>query len=331
MAAKPLVSIIVLNYNGEKCIRKCLKSLLSQTYPNYEIIVVDNASTDSSPEIVKKEFPQLKFITNNKNLGFAAGNNVGIKEAKGELIAIFNPDAIAEPNWLSELVNAINSSSDIGIAGGVIYYYEPSDVVWSAGGKIDIFTGLDWHPYQGEKIKRDHLERTDDIDYIPGCALLIKKEVLEKVGLLDETYFLYFDDLDIALCAKRVGYKCSFVPFAVVYHMVSFSWHGRHLFGYYHQMKYRFYLYFKHFPFPFLITSIIFQGIFTIFEIVLFKRPISYAATKFSALKWNLFNIQKILKKRKVLQKIGKFSGRIRFLEVLKVVRQRIGTKKYYW
>jgi len=332
MSNPPLVSVIVVNYNGKKYIRECLNSLLDQKYPNFEIIVVDNASTDNSPEIIKKEFPQIKLIINNKNLGFAAGNNVGIKKAEGELIALFNPDAIAEPNWLSELVNAFNSSLDVGIAGGIVYYYEPKDVVWAAGGKIDIFTGVSWHIYQGEKINSKNLKTTDDIDYIPGCALVIRKNLLEKINLLDEEYFLYTDDLDLGFQIKRLGYRCLFVPTAVVYHAVSYSWKGKSLFGYSHHVRSRLYFYFKHFPIPFLITSLFFYTLIsTFFELLLFRRPLSYFTIKIKVLMNILKNIHKIVEKRRELKKNGNFRGKIRIFEVLKITWQRIKTRKYYW
>ena len=327
----PLVSVIVLNWNGERCIEQCLRSLLSQNYPNYEVIVVDNASSDGSPDIIRRKFPKVRLIVNDRNLGFAEGNNVGIKAARGYLIALFNYDAMADQNWLSELVGVIMKSKCIGIVGGPIYYFEPRDVVWAAGGKMDMLTGLDWHPYQGEKLEESYCRNTNNIDFIPGCALLIKRDVVEKIGLLDKEFFLYYDDLDWCVRAKRAGYVCRFAPSGIVYHMVSFSWRRKPLVGYFHFMKSKFYFCLKHFPPPLIVTSIFFQMVFTFFEILWFGRPVAYARIKLRALTWNLDNLKSVIDKRKDIKKIGSSCCKIRLLDLLRVVKKRIVTREYYW
>jgi len=217
MCSIPLVSIIVLNYNGELYIEQCLNSLLGQSYPNFEVIVVDNKSTDDSISILRGFIPQIRLILNEKNLGFAAGNNIGIKAAKGELIALFNNDAFADRNWLSKLVTGLLNKPEAGIAAGIIYYVEPDDVIWSAGGHFDMLTGLSWHLGQYEK----ETCPSQDIDYLPGCALLIKREVFNEIGLLDERFFLYCEEVDFCLRAKHAGFKLKYVPEAVVWHAVS--------------------------------------------------------------------------------------------------------------
>jgi GT2 family glycosyltransferase len=332
MNSKPFVSVIVLNWNGKSCIHRCLESLSKQTYEKYEIIVVDNASSDESPEIVRRNFPRVKLIVNDQNLGFARGNNIGIEHATGDLIALFNYDAVADSNWLSELVSAILESEKNGIVGGPIYYFEPRDVIWAMGGKIDYLTGLGWHVCQDKTVNECLSEFSEDIDYIPGTALLIKRKVINEIGPLDEDYFLYNDDLDLCFRVKRVGYKCSLVKSAPVWHMVSFSWRGRPLIGYYHNMRSTFYFYLKNLPIPFLLTAIFFQYIiFTFFEIFIFRRPIRYMLVKTQALAWNLLNIKIILRKRKITRNLGKGVIKIRVRELLKIMRERVKTKQYHW
>lgn len=329
MSDTPLVSIIVLNWNGKDCIGQCLESLDAQTYTNREIIVVDNASSDGSPEFVRKEFPHIRLIVNDRNLGFSKGNNVGINAARGDLIALFNHDAVATPEWLSNLVRAITKKNSA-MLGGLMYYMEPKDVVWAAGGKIDALTGIDWHPYQGEKIGKNGVQDTDDIDFIPGCALLIKREAIDRIGLLDSDLF-YFEDIDWGLLSKRVGYDCSFVSSAIIYHMVSFGFRQNPMLAYYNYMRSKIHFYFKHFPVPYLVSSMFFQAVFTFFEIVWFKRSIQYARVKLQALLWNMHCMKRILEKRKHLREIGSPCYKIRFFELLKTVKRRIVTRQYYW
>lgn len=215
----PLVSIIVTNWNGEKYIGKCLNSLLSQSYPNCEIIVVDNGSSDGSLKILRGYGSRIRLIANKENLGFAAGNNVGIRTAQGEALVIYNNDAIANREWLSTLVRGLKEPPEADIVSGIIYYHQSDDVIWSDVGRIDLITGLCWHAGQYRKENQLRLE----IDYFPGCALMIKKAVFDRIGLLDERFFLYAEDPDFCLRAKQAGFKLKLVPGARVWHMVSMS------------------------------------------------------------------------------------------------------------
>jgi len=216
---RPSVSIIVLNWNGEGYVAKCLDSLLEQTYHNYEVIVVDNGSTDSSVELLKGYLPRTKLILNQENLGFAAGNNVAIREAEGEFIVLFNNDAVAHREWLDRLIAGALSSPQADIASGPIYFYESSDVIWSVGMRSDMLSGEAWNlgSYQ------NHFESTAAIDYFAGCALLIRKRVFDVLGLLDERFFFYSEDVDFCLRAKRAGFSLRLVPDAIVWHMIPMS------------------------------------------------------------------------------------------------------------
>lgn len=213
MHKKPLVAIIILNYNGKDCLPRALQSLTSLEYEIKEILVVDNNSQDDSFEQAKREFPRCIFLKNSANLGFAAGMNVGIREAKhlgADYIWLFNNDAEADPGSLKRLVDFCEEHPEAGAASPIIADYQGKD--WFSSGEISYFRMRAVHggkkrgitPYESE--------------YVSGCALFLRCSVLESVGLLDERYFLYYEDADLSLRIRRSGKKLFVVPMAVVRH-----------------------------------------------------------------------------------------------------------------
>ena len=220
MAECPFVSIVLLNWNGQAHVAKCLDSLLSQTYPNYEVIVVDNGSTDGSVELLKGYLPRIKLILNEDNLGPAAGRNVGIREAGADFVALVDNDAVAHSEWLERLVEGTLLAPQADIASGPTYFCEPGDVIQCAGARIDMLSGISWHLGMFQR----RFELTDDIDYFLTCALLVRKRVFDEIGLLDERFFLYgSEDIDFCLRAKQAGFRLKLVADAIVWHMVVMS------------------------------------------------------------------------------------------------------------
>lgn len=209
----PKVFIIVLNYNGKDTIIECLKSVYQTDYPNYELVVTDNDSQDGSFELARNYFSGAHFIKNEKNIGFAAGNNVAIRfalERFADYIFLLNNDALIEKDILLKLVEAAEKDEKAGIASPVIF--NGDNHIWFAGGKIK------WL-----KMKATHLfDKLSDVPYetgyASGCAMLIKKEVFREIGLFDERYFLYYEDADFCLRARRKGFKSFVVPSARVIH-----------------------------------------------------------------------------------------------------------------
>ena len=220
MNEKSLISIIVLNYNAGELLLNCIDSLKKSTYQNIEILVVDNISSDDSHTKCKKQFPDIKLIQNKKNLGYCGGNNVGIKEAKGEFIVILNPDTIVEENWLDEMFNAFNEFGD-GLYQPKIISLNESDIIQSTGNMIHTF-GFGFARDKGKKIieKKEEIEK---IGYASGTCLFTTKKVLEKVGLLDEFIFLYHDDLDLGWRAAQIGINSYYVPKSKIFHAESYS------------------------------------------------------------------------------------------------------------
>lgn len=207
------VFVIVLNYNGGPDLERCLAGLLRLDYPRLEIVLVDNRSDDGSFEKAKELFPRLTFIQNSQNLGFAAGNNVGIKyalERDAQYVWLLNNDAEVEPNSLARLVEAVETEPKIGLASPLILGEDAA--VWFSGGKLDWWRMKTYH----ETAPR--AEAYFGSDYLSGCALLIRAEVFKKVGLLDEDYFLYWEDADFSWRTRRAGYKLAVLPAGRVRH-----------------------------------------------------------------------------------------------------------------
>lgn len=205
--SQPYVIIIILNWNGINDTLECMDSLTKISYSNYEIIVVDNGSTDGSIEQLNKIYPYLKIIENGRNLGFAEGNNVGIKKAleyEPDLIMLLNNDTVVTSNFLNELVMVFESDNKIGIVGPKICYYDEPSKIWSVGGKINLFLGSITNI--GAHENEEKYSGINKADYVTGCALLIKTEVITKIGLMDTNYFLYFEETDWNVKAKRAGY-----------------------------------------------------------------------------------------------------------------------------
>lgn len=207
----------------------CLESVFKSDYSDYEVIVVDNASKDGSPDSVREKFPQVRLISNEKNLGFTGGNNVGIKEAKGELIFLLNDDTVIRLDLLKVLTAKLGSSPRIGIVGPKIYFWDGltrlrgaaagQSKIWFAGGKIDWLRGKTCHLGKGRSELENDAEK--ETDFITGCALMIKKEVIDKIGLLDERFFAFYEDADWCLKAKKAGYLVLYIPFGGVWHIKS--------------------------------------------------------------------------------------------------------------
>lgn len=217
----PFVSVIVVNYNGRRLLADCLHSLRRQTYPRhrFEIVVVDNASTDGSAEFLQQRFPDVRLVRLSRNTGFAGGNNAGFTVARGEWIALLNNDAVAEPGWLAASVNA-GTPADIGGVAGHIVFADDANTVNS--------TGLELYR-DGRGGDRD-LNRLEPLDrsrgeVFGGCgaALVLRRTMLERVGLFRPELFMYYEDLELAWRARRATWRFVYEPTARVRHAFGAS------------------------------------------------------------------------------------------------------------
>jgi len=215
----PFCSIVTLNYNGKEHLEECLSSLFKMSYPKdrYEVIMVDNASTDGSADYVKENFPEVKVLKFDKNYGNAEGANKGVEAAKGECIIILDNDTRVHPDWLSELVKTAMKDEKTGICGSKVLEFRNPDRIQFAGGYLDM-VGSPFHRGAGE-VDKGQYDREEEIFYAMGCALLIKRQVLNKLKyLFDPTYFAYYEETDLCWRIKYLGYRVMFSPKSVLWH-----------------------------------------------------------------------------------------------------------------
>ncbi|MBM4764473.1 glycosyltransferase family 2 protein [Bacillus sp. B15-48] len=234
------VAIILLNWNGYQDTFECLKSLECLTYPNFHVFVVDNASTDDSySKFIKDQEGDtfklpLTFIQSGSNLGCAGGNNVGIRTAYEQGFDYYwmlNNDTYVEPEALSKLVEVIDDDEQVGIVGSKIYNIN-NNLLWFAGGTINPYLGTS-RPIGINEKDYGQYDKMKEVDFIVGCSMLFRKELIQKIGFLDEDYFIYYEDTDWNLKAKRAGMKIVYVPSSIIHHKESSSTKSADLSPYY--------------------------------------------------------------------------------------------------
>ena len=223
------VYLIVLSYNGRQLTLDCLSSVLKLNYKNFIVVVVDNASADDSVESIRKEFSQecdtgkLILIESTTNLGFAGGNNLGVKyafEKNADYIVLLNNDTVVDKGLLENMIPICESDPRIGIAGPKIYYQDPPNQIWFAGGEIKLYKGQSQHIGIRQK-DTGQFNTVRECDYITGCAMLIKRRVIEQIGYLDTTYPMYSEDADFCFRATQQGVTIIYIPTGLVWHKIS--------------------------------------------------------------------------------------------------------------
>ena len=228
---RPMVCIIVLNWNGLADTQECLRSLRKLTYPSHQVILVDNASAGDDVLHLEREFgDSICLIRNEKNYGFAGGNNIGIRYAldhsSPDYVFLLNNDTVVAPDLLDELVKAAENDPEAGVLGPKVYYFDfdgRKDVIWTAGGQIRW-----WHPWFYHAIGQGHddlpkYQRLKAVRWISGAAIIIKRQVLEQTSLLNADYFFGGEDVEYCLKARTHGFKSIYVPTARVWHKVGRS------------------------------------------------------------------------------------------------------------
>jgi GT2 family glycosyltransferase len=206
--------VVVLTYNSRAIIADCLRSALAQTYPSYDVMVVDNGSSDGTPELVQEAFPEVRLVRSSVNGGYGAGNNLGAAASSGEILAFLNPDAVAEPTWLAGLIDAMLRTGRQIATSKIVLRADPARL--NTAGKHYHFLGLSY--CRGWNEPRNSYSREEITPGVSGAAFAITRALFERLGGFDETLFMYHDDVDLSLRALLLREPSLYVPGSVVAH-----------------------------------------------------------------------------------------------------------------
>lgn len=239
MTNSPLVCIIILNWNGWQDTIACVESCGTLSWPDYRIIIVDNNSSDGSEERLRQNFPDLEIIQTGENLGFAGGNNAGIRRAfehGADYVWLLNNDTVVEPLSLTTMVNALDNSPSAAIAGSMVYYHDSRNKIWFAGGIWE--KGRLRLRHRGAyELDEGQFNEICAMGSVTGCSMLIRASALRDMGLLDESYFLYWEDTELCARAGRNNYKVIFVPSSHIWHKISSTTQARSELQYYYHTR----------------------------------------------------------------------------------------------
>ena len=294
-----MVTVVILNWNGGVYIGDCLKNIFKQDYSGYSVVTVDNGSSDGSLELVRNAFPQVEAIALHKNLGFARGNNIAIRSTSTKYVALLNNDAMPDAKWLSYLVDALENHPEAGLAASKMLFYHKPDQIDRAG---DVYTTA------GTALLRGRKERSNtynEKEYVFGAcagAALYRTEMLKNIGLFDEDFFLLYEDVDLSFRAQLMGYKCIYVPDAVVYHVGSGSIGDDTPTSVYYSHRNLEWVYIKNMPDSLIKKTIVSHLVYVLAALIFFAakgRGGVYLKAKLDALK----GIRNVLKKRREIQK----------------------------
>lgn len=215
----PLVSIIIANYNGQFYLSRCLPTLFAQDYPAFEVIIIDNGSTDDSLSWLQRHYPQVTIKPQADNVGFCVANNLGIRASQGQYIILLNNDTTVAPGFISALIDAATSQPEVGMVASQIVFDHTPHRLDSAGIEVD-YAGVAWNRHLGQPVVN---EPTAFVELFgpSGAAGLYKRAMLDQIGLFDEDYFMYYEDVDLAWRGRRAGWRCLYAPQARVAHVHS--------------------------------------------------------------------------------------------------------------
>lgn len=332
----PFVYIIVLNWNGKSYVENCFRSLERLNYPNYEVVMVDNASSDGSVEYIRKNFTWVKIIQNKENLGFIA-NNKGMKyalENGADYILLLNNDTIVDEKIINYLVETAEKDERIGAVGPKVLSSEQRDIIQEIGVGCDIF-GFPFGIHSGE-IDINQYVKPFDVLYCSACCLLLKRCVLEEIGYLDEKYFIFVDDLDLCWRAQLAGYRVVADPRAFLYHKSG----GTVVGGYiksdtYRTTTQRIYLRERNTlrtllkNYSLMSLALILPAYLFLFlgEMLFFLLKDSKVSGNYlKALKWNIIHLKDTVRKRREIQRTRKRGDK----EIMKLMYRGYGKLRAY-
>jgi len=304
------VSVIIPTWNGLHYLRVCLDAVLCQTYPQYEVVLIDNGSSDGTYEFVATYYPQVRILRSERNLGFAAGTNLGIRNTQGDYVATLNNDTEVEPTWLEELVKVMNSDPGIGMCASKMLFYDRRQVINSAGIAVDR-VGIAWDREGGAIDNVMNLEPREVFGPCAGAALY-RRAMLDVIGLFDEDFWAYLEDVDLAWRAQACGWRCMYVPSARVYHIHSATGQGDSSFKDYLLARNKALMIIKNYPWPYWLAyslAILAYDAIAIAYRVATKRNFHSLYGKLAALK----SLPAALRKRRAIQSSPSYSAWLAF------------------
>lgn len=269
---EPKITIVILNWNGYADTYECLKSLEKVNHKNLQIIIVDNGSDNNDIIKLESEFQGIKIIRSEVNLGFTGGNNLGIKyalEIESDFIMLLNNDTVVTPKFINPLLRVFEKNKNAGIVAPIINYFDERDKIWSSGGKINKLRGA------GISIpalvtQQDNFTEVK-VEFVSGCCMLIPSSVLKKVGLFDDSYFLYSEDTDLCFRVIKNNYEIFISKDSLIYHKAKSSTKNElSVLALYYETRNRLYFIKKNYPEYLIITMIYILATMTIKSIIWF-------------------------------------------------------------
>lgn len=247
---RPLVAIVILNWNGWRDTRECVSACRKLEWPNFRILLVDNHSTDGSVELLRRSCPDLEIVETGANLGFAGGNNIGIQQALNlgaDYIWLLNNDAMPAPGALAPLVDTLQKHPSAACAASKIYYHDDPQRIWFTGGAWSR-RHLRLRQQGAGQIEQGQFDDVREIGSVTGCSMLIAADKIKTVGMLAEDYFLYWEDTDWSARAQKQGYQLLLAPGSHVWHKVSATITPRSALQYYYYIRNGLYFCCRHDP-----------------------------------------------------------------------------------
>lgn len=246
----PLISVIIVYWNGIKVIDRCLESLFAQTFQDFEVILVENGSNENPLIDMELGWPQVKVIHLEKNMGFAAANNIAAKSARGKWLALLNSDAFPEPQWLDALLDASDKHPDLFFFTSCQIQANDLHTLDGTGDEYNI-SGIAWRRQSGEPVNQA-VQIIDEVFSACGAAAFYPRDVFLDAGGFDENFFSYLEDVDLSFRLRLSGYRCLYVPQAKVLHVGSASLGKESEFAIYHSQRNMLWMFIKNMPSPYL-------------------------------------------------------------------------------
>ena len=296
----PDISVVIVSWNGRRFLEPCLRALERQEGVRAEIVLVDNGSTDGTAAFVRSSFPDVRIVRLEENRGFAGGNNAGAHEARGEYLAFLNNDTEADPTWLSELRSGLDLSSSLSLVTSRIVYMHNPGVIDSAGdGLFRAGAAFKWH--HGERVET--AEHPREVFGVCGAACLMPKAVFEELGGFDSDFFASHEDVDLSYRARLRGYRCGYVPSAVVRHHGSATLGTISPFAVFHGQRNLEWVYLKNTPTPLLVRTLFSHVLYDVVAALHFARLGrlgAFVRAKGAA----LAGLPQVMSKRRFIQKM---------------------------